>query len=60
MVAALQRAGANPTRAQLRDALESLKKLDLGGLELGFGPGDHTGLEFVDLSIIDASGRFRR
>lgn len=60
LVTGLQRAGANPTRAQLRDALEGLKKLDLGGLELGFGPGDHTGLEFVDLSIIDASGRFRR
>lgn len=60
LVAGLQRAGANPTRAQLRDALEGLKKLDLGGVELGFGPTDHTGLEFVDLSIIDESGRFRR
>lgn len=60
LVAGLQRAGANPTRAKLRDALEGLKKLDLGGLELGYGPNDHTGLEFVDLSIIDDSGRFRR
>lgn len=60
LVAGLQRAGANPTRARLRDALEGLKKLDLGGLELGYGPNDHTGLEFVDLSIIDESGRFRR
>ncbi|MCU0927449.1 MAG: ABC transporter substrate-binding protein [Hydrogenophaga sp.] len=60
LVIGLQRAGANPTRAQLRDALEGLRKLDLGGLELSFGPNDHTGLEFVDLSIIDASGRFRR
>jgi ABC-type branched-subunit amino acid transport system substrate-binding protein len=60
LVAGLQRAGANPGRAQLRDALEGLKRLDIGGLELGYGPNDHTGLEFVDLSIIDASGRFRR
>ena len=60
LVAGLQRAGANPTRVKLRDALEGLKKLDLGGLELGYGPNDHTGLEFVDLSIIDESGRFRR
>ena len=35
-------------------------KLDIGGLEVGFGPNDHTGLEFVDLSIIDSGGKFRR
>ncbi|MDO9479371.1 MAG: ABC transporter substrate-binding protein [Hydrogenophaga sp.] len=60
LVAGLQRAGDNPTRAKLREALEGLKKLDLGGLELSYSPTDHTGLEFVDLSIVDASGRFRR
>ncbi|MBA4264952.1 MAG: amino acid ABC transporter substrate-binding protein [Comamonadaceae bacterium] len=60
LVAGLQRAGANPTRARLRDALEGLTRLDIGGLEVGFGPNDHTGLDFVDLSIIDASGRFKR
>jgi len=60
LVAGLQRAGVNPTRARLRDALEGLTRLDIGGLEVGFGPDDHTGLDFVDLSIIDASGRFRR
>jgi branched-chain amino acid transport system substrate-binding protein len=60
LVAGLQRTGPNPTRARLRDALEGLSKLDIGGLEVGFGPADHTGLEFVDLSIIDASGRFKR
>jgi branched-chain amino acid transport system substrate-binding protein len=60
LVAGLQRAGANPTRAKLRDALEGLSKLDIGGLEVGFGPTDHTGLEFVDLSIIDSGGKFRR
>lgn len=60
LVAGLQRAGANPTRAKLREALEGMKKLDLGGLEMGYSPNDHTGLEFVDLSIIDEAGRFRR
>lgn len=60
LVAGLQRTGPNPTRVRLRDALEGLSKLDIGGLEVGFGPNDHTGLEFVDLSIIDASGRFKR
>lgn len=60
LVAGLQRAGPNPTRAKLRDALEGLSRLDIGGLEVGYGPADHTGLEFVDLSIIDSSGKFRR
>jgi ABC-type branched-subunit amino acid transport system substrate-binding protein len=56
----LKRAGPRPTRQKLRDALESLRRYDLGGLELGYGPGDHTGLDYTDLSIIDASGRFAR
>lgn len=60
LIAGLQRAGANPTRAKLRDALEGLSRLDIGGLEVGYGATDHTGLEFVDLSIIDSSGKFRR
>ena len=41
-------------------ALGKLSHYDLGGLELGFGPGDRTGLNFVELSIIGSDGRFRR
>ena len=41
-------------------ALEGMKKVDLGGLEVSYSPTDHTGLEFADLSIIGADGRFRR
>ena len=37
-----------------------MNKLDLGGLELGYSPSDHTGLDFVDPSIIGADGNFRR
>lgn len=60
LVAGLKKAGANPTRAKLQQALDSLNKLDIGGIEVSFAPGDHTGLDFVDLSIIDSSGRFVR
>ena len=60
LVEGLQRAGRNPTRERLRTALESMKLYNLGGLEIGYGPDDHTGLEFVDLSIIGADGRFMR
>jgi ABC-type branched-subunit amino acid transport system substrate-binding protein len=56
----LRRAGPAPTPQKLRDALEGLSRYDLGGLTVSYSPTNHTGLDFADLSIIDASGRFRR
>lgn len=53
-------AGNNVTPIRLRNALESISSFDLGGLEVSYSASDHTGLDFVDLSIIDAGGRFRR
>jgi branched-chain amino acid transport system substrate-binding protein len=60
LVEGLRRAGPKPTRAKFVTALESLRKIDLGGLELSYGPTDHSGLEFADLSIIDQEGKFKR
>jgi branched-chain amino acid transport system substrate-binding protein len=60
LVAALRKAGANPTREKLLGALNNLQKLDIGGMEVNFSPGDHTGLVFADLSIIGPDGKFRR
>jgi branched-chain amino acid transport system substrate-binding protein len=60
LVEALRRAGPKPTREKVQAALESMGKFDLGGLTLNFSPSDHTGLDFADLSIISASGKFRR
>ena len=60
LVEALRRAGPNPTRAKVIDALNGINHLDLGGLELGFSPTDHTGLNYVELSIIGRDGRFQR
>lgn len=56
----LRRAGANPTPAALRDALEGLRNYDIGGLQISYSPTDHTGLDFSDLSIVNASGKFMR
>ena len=56
----LRRAGPNPTRQRLHDALETFNKFDLGGLTLTYSPNDHSGLEFSDLSIIGPEGHFRR
>ncbi len=60
LVEGLRRAGPKPTREKIVAALSGMSHYDLGGLEVGYGPGDRTGLSFVDLSIIDASGQFRR
>lgn len=60
LVEGLKRAGPKPSRDKIHAALESIKKLDLGGLEVSYGPDDHTGLDFADLSIIGTDGRFRR
>lgn len=60
LVAALKRAGPGPSRQKIQQALESMNKVDIGGLEVSFSPNDHTGLEFVDLSIIGQDGKFRR
>ena len=60
LVEGLKRAGPKPTRASLRTALEGMNHYDIGGIELGYSPTDHTGLEYVDLAIVDQSGKFRR
>jgi branched-chain amino acid transport system substrate-binding protein len=60
MVEALRRAGAKPSRERIQAALEGMSKFDLGGLEVSYSSKDHTGLDFADLSIITASGKFRR
>ncbi len=60
LVEALRRAGPKPTRERVQAALEGLQKFDIGGLEVSFSPKDHTGMDFADLSIITADGKFRR
>ncbi len=60
LVEALRRAGPKPTRDKIQTALEGIRKLDLGGLEISYGPDDHTGLDFSDLSIIGTDGKFKR
>lgn len=60
LVEALRRAGRNPTRGKIEDALESFRRFDLGGIEISYGPDDHSGMDFVELSVVDATGQFRR
>lgn len=56
----LAKAGREPTRASLVQALESLGEVDLGGFRLRYGPGERQGSNFVDSTIITQQGRFMR
>ena len=60
LVEAIRRASPNPTRQKMLVALENLRKFDIGGLQINYTPENHTGLDFADLSIIGADGKFKR
>ncbi|SNS19012.1 amino acid/amide ABC transporter substrate-binding protein, HAAT family [Noviherbaspirillum humi] len=60
LVEGLRRAGRNLTREGFVNALESLQRTDLGGLLVTYGAADHTGSEFVELTMIGKDGRFIR
>lgn len=59
MIEALRRAGRTATREKLVDALHSMRPYDMGGFELRYGPQDHNGTDFVELSYFNGE-RFRR
>ncbi len=58
LVEGLRRAGRNPTRASFIAALESMKDYDLGGVKLTYAQNDHTGLDYVEASIVNKHGTF--
>jgi ABC-type branched-subunit amino acid transport system substrate-binding protein len=60
MVEGLRRAGKNPTRESLVDALERMQDVDLGGFYVSYSPKNHAGSKFVDLTIIGRQGKFLR
>jgi branched-chain amino acid transport system substrate-binding protein len=60
LVAALRKAAKPITGDSLQRALNELGTIDLGGLRMDFSARDHTGLSFVEMSIIDDRGQFLR
>lgn len=60
LVEGLRRTDGKPTRDRLRAALEKLGRLELGGYELSYAPGQHEGSRFVDVTRIHGDGTFLR
>ena len=60
MVEGLRRAGPRPTREKLIAALESMQNLDLGGIDVTYGPKKRIGTQYIDLTIINRKGVFVR
>ena len=60
LVEGLRRAGRDPSGDKVRAGLEAIRGFDLGGMDVSYSATDHTGLDFVDLSIINKDARFTR
>jgi ABC-type branched-subunit amino acid transport system substrate-binding protein len=60
MVEGLRRAGKNLTRDSFIKAMESLEPYDAGGFKVSYGPDNHNGSKFVDLTIISRNQKFVR
>jgi ABC-type branched-subunit amino acid transport system substrate-binding protein len=54
----LRRAGRDLTRERLIAALEGMANVDLGDFVVRFGPNNHNGSKFVDLTMISRGGKF--
>ena len=54
----LRRAGKALSRDALVTALESLRDYNMGGFTVTYGPGDHEGSKFTELTIMARGGKF--
>lgn len=57
---AVRRQGRTPTREGMPAALEGIRTFDLGGYVITFKPDQRTGSRFVELSIVNSSGKIRQ
>jgi ABC-type branched-subunit amino acid transport system substrate-binding protein len=60
LVEGLKRAGRDLTRERLVAALRSMHDVDIGDDYVSFGPNDHVGRDFVELTIVGPDGKFLR
>jgi ABC-type branched-subunit amino acid transport system substrate-binding protein len=57
-VEALKRTGKSPTRDRFIDSTWAMKRLDLGGFEVGFSEPGRNASRFVELTMVGTGGRF--
>jgi ABC-type branched-subunit amino acid transport system substrate-binding protein len=57
-VEGLKRAGRNLTRDGLITGLESMRDVNFGGFLINYGPNNHTGSSYTDLTIVGRGGKF--
>jgi ABC-type branched-subunit amino acid transport system substrate-binding protein len=60
LVEGLRRAGRNLTREGFIRALESMQRVDMGGVSLSYSDKDHTGSNYVELTLVGRDGRYVR
>lgn len=60
LVEGLRRAGPALTREGFVQALESMRRVDLGGMEVDYSPAKRSGSGYVELSILSEDGKYRR
>jgi branched-chain amino acid transport system substrate-binding protein len=60
LVEGLRKAGPALTREGFVQAVESMRRVDLGGMEIDYSPTKRTGSNYVELSILTEDGRYRR
>lgn len=56
----LRRAGPNPTRKKLRDALAQIRDYDVGGQYISYEADSRSGAHYVDITILNKEGRLLR
>lgn len=56
----LRRAGPNPTRKKLRDALEQIRDYDVGGQYVSYSASNRVGTDYVDITILNKEGKLLR
>jgi branched-chain amino acid transport system substrate-binding protein len=59
VIAALDKAGPQPTRESLIKTIKDTGKFDIGGLTMTFGPTKNEGLDEVFLTVIQSDGSFK-
>ncbi|HEX4780071.1 MAG TPA: ABC transporter substrate-binding protein [Usitatibacter sp.] len=60
MVEGLRRAGRRLDRESFIHAMETLQDYDVGGFKVSYGPRNHSGSQYVDLTIISKDQKFVR